>query len=100
VFTVGRYPQRGGLWHSGVAIHGSCRTIRTRRDVRLYSPAIARVTMLGMHCANCGEWVELPPNDELQFVTREDVGTYLIVAQRSTGTRLVHECVLRGERTL
>jgi hypothetical protein len=56
--------------------------------------------MLGMHCANCGEWVELPPNDELQFVTREDVGTYLIVAQRSTGTRLVHECVLRGERTL
>jgi len=50
----------------------------SRRVLRLYPRVVARVTMLGMHCANCGLWVELPPNDGLHFVTRVSDDTYLI----------------------
>jgi hypothetical protein len=51
-----------------------------------------------MHCANCGEWVETP-HDELRFVAREEDSKYLILATGRMGSRLVHECELRGERT-
>ncbi len=40
-----------------------------------------------MHCPNCGQWVEIPPQEELRFVTREDDAMYLILAARASGTR-------------
>ncbi len=52
-----------------------------------------------MHCPNCGQSVEIPPNDDLRFVAREDDAKHLILAKGRTGTRLVHECELRGVRT-
>jgi hypothetical protein len=51
-----------------------------------------------MTCASCGEWVEIPPNDELRFVTREEDATYVILAVKGSGTRLIHACGLRGAR--
>jgi hypothetical protein len=52
-----------------------------------------------MHCPNCGDSVEVPLHDELRLVPREDDAKYLILAKGRTGTRLVHECELRGDRT-
>ena len=52
-----------------------------------------------MHCANCGQWVELGPHDELRFVERGgDTAEYVILAVRRYRTRPVHSCVLRSAK--
>jgi len=48
-----------------------------------------------MHCANCGQWVELGPHDELRFLERERDAEYLILAVRRYRARPVHKCTLR-----
>ena len=48
-----------------------------------------------MHCPNCDQQVEVPYDTDVRFVVRGETGTYLIFAERPTGTRLVHECGLR-----
>ena len=52
--------------------------------------------IVAMRCPNCDEPVEVPPEDEVRFVMREDNSTYLVLAQNRLGTRLVHDCELRG----
>jgi hypothetical protein len=49
-----------------------------------------------MHCANCGQWIEIPPHDELRFVRRQADSSYLVLAELLANTRLVHQCGLRG----
>jgi NAD-dependent dihydropyrimidine dehydrogenase PreA subunit len=49
-----------------------------------------------MRCPNCDQPVEVPPADDVRFVVRQDNSTYLVLAENCLGTRLVHECALRG----
>jgi NAD-dependent dihydropyrimidine dehydrogenase PreA subunit len=52
--------------------------------------------MRAMRCPNCDQPVEVPPADDVRFVVRQDTSTYLVLAEHCLGTRLVHECALRG----
>ena len=51
-----------------------------------------------MRCPNCDQRVEVPPEDDVRFVVREESSEYLVLAENCLGTRLVHECALRGVR--
>ena len=51
-----------------------------------------------MHCPNCDQAVAVPAHEDLRFVVRDETASYLIIAENATGTRLVHECGLRGVR--
>jgi hypothetical protein len=52
--------------------------------------------MRAMRCPNCDQPVEVPPADDVRFVACEEHSTYLVLAENCLGTRLVHECALRG----
>jgi hypothetical protein len=49
-----------------------------------------------MRCVNCGCWAEINPNEAFGFVARLEDAQYLILANGPCGTRLVHQCRLRG----
>jgi hypothetical protein len=40
--------------------------------------------------------VHLGLTDEVRYVARDETASYLILAETAAGTRLVHECGLRG----
>jgi hypothetical protein len=52
--------------------------------------------LITMRCPNCDQPVGVGLDEQVRFVTRNDTACYLVLAVTAAGTRLVHECGLRG----